>query len=150
MEKISSVVRGNSRVATADNKNAQTVRPGAPSYGQPVGVSTSSPPQRSTTAERAVALHKGMKEAKEAVSQERALSKMADDFFMSRVRTPEELVAGLKGPEIKAPNAVSAAPVAGVDEDVQSTDELVLAPETQAPPEQREYTPRGSYVDVRA
>lgn len=149
MEKISSVVRGNSRVATADNKNAQTVRPGAPSYGQPVGVSTSSPPQRSTTAERAVALHKGMKEAKEAVSQERALSKMADDFFMSRVRTPEELVAGLKGPEAKGPD-MAAAPVASVDEDVRSTDELVLAPDTQAPPEQREYTPRGSYVDVRA
>ncbi len=91
-----------------------------------------------------------MREAKEAASQERAISKLADDFFMSRVRRPEELVEGFKNSQVQAPNLVAATPVAGVDEDVHSTDELVLAPGVQAPPEEREYTPRGSYVDVRA
>jgi hypothetical protein len=86
-----------------------------------------------------------MREAKEAVSQDRVVSKMADDFFMSRIRRPADNVVANPGSEVSIPEMA-----AGVDEDVHSTDELVLAPDTQAPPEQHEYTPRGSYVDVRA
>ena len=112
-----------------------------------MGESTSTPPPTTSTASRAVALHNGMTEAKKAVSQERVISKMADDFFMSRIRRgPEEGVET----DVKAP-ALQGVVVIAPQLEVASTDELVLAKEdieTDAIP--REYTPRGSFVDVHA
>ena len=91
MEKISGIVPRNGRTAQAvDTKNAAAARPGMPAFGRPAGVSTQAVAKTSSTASRAVALHKGMREAKEAVSQERALNRLADDFFMSRIRRPAD------------------------------------------------------------
>ncbi len=60
-----------------------------PTFGRPVGESTPAVAKSTSTAQRAVALHNGMTEAKKAVSQERVISKMADDFFMTKSRSAE-------------------------------------------------------------
>lgn len=142
MEKISSIVRGNPRVTTSDNKSASTARPGMPSFGRSPGESTAVSEKSSSTASRAVALHNGMVEAKKAVSQERIITQMADQFFMSHGRRPGEEPA-----TVAVPVEMELAP---------STDDLVLddgkADEaTPLPmPEPKSYTPRGSFVNVRA
>ena len=138
MEKISGIVRGNSRVTTADNKNAAPARTGMPTFGRPAGESTPVTPKTTSTASRAVALHNGITEAKKAVSQERMISQMADEFFMSRAR-PEVPVQNL----LPVPEPIRAA----------STDELVMGTDAEAQEIEvpaKEYTPRGSFVDVRA
>lgn len=139
MEKISSIVRGNSRVTTADSKSAAPSRTGMPSFGRPTGESTPALQKSTSTAQRAVALHNGMTEAKKAVSQERIISKMADDFFMSKVN-PKEIPV-----EDMLPNPV-------ITKEAANTDELVVtdADEKSVEVPARPYTPRGSFVDVRA
>lgn len=145
MEKISGIVRGNSRVTTVDNKNAAPARPGMPAFGRPAGESTAASPKQTSTASRAVALHNGIQEAKKAMSQERVISNLADQFFMSRVRRPAE--------EIQAPAPQVGTEVGEISLGAESTptNELVLdgvqAKEAEAP---KEYTPRGSFVDVHA
>jgi len=137
MEKISGIVRGNSRVTNADNKNAAPARTGMPSFGRPVGESTPTQVKSTSTASRAVALHNGMVEAKKAFSQERVISQMADEFFMKHSRPEAPIQNALPVPEI----AIEAA----------STDDLVMGDEVQSiEVPQQEYTPRGSYIDVRA
>lgn len=126
VEKISGIVRGNPRVASADVKNSAPLRPGTPSFGRPVSESAAVAPRLTSTASRAAALHESIVEGNKAVSQERVLSRMADDFFMSRV---------------KEPAAEIAEPIAG--------EELAAAAETPIEPP-TEYTPRGSFVDVHA
>lgn len=162
MEKISGIVPRNGRTAQAvDTKNAAAARPGMPAFGRPAGVSTQAVAKTSSTASRAVALHKGMREAKEAISQERVLNRQADDFFMSRVRRPEDQPVSDGTPIAEAPidsAPVRGAPVEGapisvspIEGNVRSTEELVLDGESvPLPDESRDYTPRGSYVDVRA
>lgn len=135
MEKISSIVRGNARVTTADNKNAPPARTGMPAFGRPSGESTAANPRMSSTAERAVALHNGMNEAKKAVSQERVVSQMADEFFMSRGRPAEPTAEPSFTPPIQT-TSPREADGASFDGELE-----VVA---------RDYTPRGSFVDVRA
>ncbi len=140
MEKISGIVRGNSRVTTIDNKSAAPARTGMPSFGRPAGESTPSIAKSSSTASRAVALHNGMTEAKKAISQERVVSAMADQFFLSQSRQGELPVEDML-------------PVPMISRQAPSTDELIVKAEAdgdsmQAPV--KEYTPRGSFVDVRA
>lgn len=146
MEKISGIVPRNGRTAQAvDSKGAAAARPGMPAFGRPAGTSTQVVAKSSSTASRAVALHKGMREAKEAVSQERALNRLADDFFMSRVRRPEN--PAVEG----APTEGAPITVAPIEAAAPSTEELVLdGGSVQVPEEERDYTPRGSFVDVHA
>lgn len=136
MEKISGIVRGNARVKNADNKNAAAARTGMPAFGRPPGESTPASVKTSTTASRAVALHNANIEAKKAVSQERVVAQMADDFFMRTAR-PEEVLQEAIPVDV---------PV------MSSTNDLVMADveaqEVQLP--EKDYTPRGSFVDVRA
>lgn len=139
MEKISSIVRGNARVTTADSK-AAAARTGMPSFGRPEGESTPAVAKTSSTASRAVALHNGIVEAKRAMSQERVVSKMADDFFMSKSRPGEIPVEDMLA--MPMPDKIAA-----------TTDQLIVTAETQGESVEapaKEYVPRGSFVDVRA
>lgn len=138
MEKISGIVRGNSRVTTADNKNAAPARTGMPTFGRPAGESTPAVPKTTSTASRAVALHNGINEAKKAMSQERVISHMADEFFMSRVRPDAVKVEDLPAMDM----VVAEDKVMSADEELP-TEELVQAQAAT------EYTPRGSFIDVR-
>jgi len=49
VEKISGIIRGNSRTSTVDLRSSGATRPGAPSFGGPVGVSTNQVPRFSST-----------------------------------------------------------------------------------------------------
>jgi hypothetical protein len=140
MEKISHIVRTNPRVASVDLKGAAPARAGAPSFGRPVTESSAVRNAMATTAERASALHNEMTEAKKVMSSDRTISNLADQFFMSRVRRPEEMQAQGPGASESASASVHDAPA---DEPTLSSgpaDETVEAA----------YTPRGSFVDVRA
>ncbi|NJL24705.1 MAG: hypothetical protein HC902_05740, partial [Calothrix sp. SM1_5_4] len=88
MEKISNIVRGNARVASVDLKGGTAVRPGAPSYGRPVGESTGNPPKEGTTASRAIAAQNEMNEQRR-IGKDQIVEHLADQFFMSRVRRPQ-------------------------------------------------------------
>ncbi len=139
MEKISGIVRGNARVTTADAK-AAPARTGMPAFGRPEGESTPAVAKTTSTASRAVALHNGMTKAKEAISQGRVISQMADDFFMSKARPGEIPLEDMLPVELPAKQAAS-------------TDELIVKADTEEEsmrPPAKDYTPRGSFVDVRA
>ena len=145
MEKISRIIAGNAR-GTADLAHAAPVRPGTPSFGRPVGDSTGTAPRMSSTAARAAALHNAMVESNKAVSQERVLSRMSDDFFLSHARRPDEETAlpptGMQPPvEVAGRQASVVAPALAAVEDEE---------QEMAPPAPGEYVPRGSFVDVHA
>ena len=136
MEKISHIVRGNSRVASTDLKTSSAVRPGTPSFGRPVGESVAASEKVGTTASRAVALHNEL-EDKKAHHNDHIVDQMADQFFMNRIRRPDpaeddsvkDVERGERGGDLSASMAL------------HSEEEL-------APP--AGYTPRGSFVDVQA
>lgn len=141
MEKISRIVRGNSRVAAVDLKGAAPVRPGTPSFGRPVGESGTVTIRTTSTADRALALHKEMQQAKAASTQETAMQNMADKFFMDRVsRSEPEVSEGAPPMQVGAPEM-----------NAPAVDDAEAEPVAQSGSSQpRKYTPRGSYIDVRA
>lgn len=159
MEKISNIVRGNSRVASVDLKSSSAVRPGMPSYGRPVGEASVRIERDGTTASRAAELNLQMKDNRRS-AQDRVVEQMADKFFMSRTNRlpeigtamPKDGVDEISVPGIKQPvkaEAMKAAPdLEDADAKSVALDSTAEAHETIDAPE--EYTPRGSYVDVRA
>lgn len=148
MEKISRIVRGNSRVAAVDMKNAAPVRPGTPSFGRPMGESTAIQAKALSTADRAVALHKEINDNKMANTHQTIVQNMADRFFMDRMRQP-----AVEEPTLNPPGSVDAQPIdvaAPIDVDGPDGDQDMIEPSPiEAAPPQK-YTPRGSFIDVRA
>lgn len=136
MEKISRIVAGNSRVASTDLKSAAAVRPGAPSFGRPMGQSTAANTGGPTTAERAVALH-NEQIGKKKTGGDQVVQAMADSFFMGRIARPMDEQIG----------EVSAGPVE-VPEDADQP--APQEPAVQVSEQPSGYKPRGSFVDVRA
>ena len=136
MEKISRIVRGNSRVASTDLKSSAAIRPGMPSFGRPVGESTNVAASGGSTAEKAVALHNEMLAKKKPGGEDQVVQQMADQFFLTRIARPEPAAEG----DVRS----TAASSEDVEDAIQpAKDELAEAPA-------KKYTPRGSYVDVRA
>jgi hypothetical protein len=143
MEKVSHIVRGNARVTTADNKSAPTARPGMPAFGRPQAESAPVPERSLTsTAQRAAAMHEGMVEAKKAMTQERMVQKISDDFFMSRTRRPSEPAAQVELPASVAADVNKPAEQLNLGE-VELEDQAAMS-------EPKGYTPRGSYINVMA
>jgi hypothetical protein len=144
MEKISNIVRGNSRVASTDLKSSGAVRPGALAFGRPTGES----PQVNdrggeTTASRAAGIQSDMNEMRKQHANDRVVSEMADQFFMTRVRRPDEEVAGPAAPKARM-SAVKEEASDAMDE---------ISGDQQAGVEIGQpsgYVPRGSYVNVKA
>jgi len=139
VEKISQIVKGNARVSTVDLKDAAPVRPGAPTFGRPVGESTSRRSFAESTAHRAAAIHNELMEKKKAVAQDETVNKLAEQFFMTRIRRPE--TAEVSAPEFER-----------VDQSLSAREEE----ETESPflteeeEELSRYLPRGSFVDIQA
>ncbi len=145
MEKISRIVRGNSRVAAVDLKSAAPIRPGAPSFGRPVGESTALKSSMMSTADRAVAIHKELNEAKLANTHETIVQNMADRFFMDRMRqsqSDEGVSSEIPRVELSPPSEVQVSPIE--EEGQEASQEIDLAASSYS------YTPRGSFIDVRA
>lgn len=155
MEKISNIVRGNSRVSSVDLRSSSAVRPGVPTFGRPVGASSGSLEREGTTAARAAQIQSQMTEQRRT-SQDGIVTAMADQFFMSRIRRPEEGVVPAPTAQITAAHAptpnvkaaeIDAAMATEADETVGAIDGAFDGV-AEAPAER--YTPRGTYVDVRA
>ena len=145
MEKISQVVRGSPRVASVDLKSASAVRPGAPSFGRAVGESSFTPGRETSTAARATAIAAQMNERRS--SAERVVDEMAERFFMSRMRTPEDVVERSTEAAVSGPVESS-----GAEEVVAAADEEFEAepvPTEDSARRARGYMPRGSFIDVR-
>ena len=141
MEKISNIVRGNARVAASDLKSSGAVRPGALSFGRPIGESSHGVENKLYNAERAKVVQAGMMEARRANTKERLVADMADSFFMSRVRRPEDTVMA------PVPNFTASAQAEAED----AIGELAGAQREGVDEAQPQgYVPRGSYVNVRA
>lgn len=132
MEKISRIVRGNSRVASTDLKSSAAVRPGTPSFGRPVGESTTASASATSTATRAVALHNEMLDKKKS-GGDQVVQHMADQFFMTRIARPGEQSETLEQQPV----------LAAQEPDDESVSDQVSEQPTG-------YKPRGSFVDVRA
>src|SRR4051812_28793307 len=129
MEKISNIVRGNARVASTDLKSSGPVRPGTPSFGRDVSDTGKANIKFGDTASRAAALHNEL-EAKRT-SKDEVVSQMADSFFMTRIRRPDDKEAAVELPGGEAPQ----------HEDLQ-TSSAQMEQEIVQP---SGYTPRGSY-----
>lgn len=155
MEKISRIVRGNSRVASVDLKQSAPLRPGTPGFGRAVGESSTAATKGMTTAQKAVAIHQEMLDAKKQAADERIVGQMADQFFMSRVRAPEP---GVQAPDIgdvdgdetikpenpvKSPVAIETPgkDAAPIEASASNSDEPATS--TRKP-----YAPKGTLVDV--
>lgn len=140
MEKISRIVGGNKRVAAVDLKNSAPVRPGTPTFGRPVGTSTQVDYDPRTTAQKAVELM-NERDQKRAVQDRdtQIVQKMADAFFAQKARFLEQ---PRSQPTTEFSEAVGAEGAAGEVEAPVTTDESGEAP--------KQFTPRGSFVDVHA
>ncbi|MGZ3721311.1 MAG: hypothetical protein ACXVA9_00190 [Bdellovibrionales bacterium] len=142
MEKISNIVRGNSRVASVDLKSAGAVRPGALTFGRPVGESPQVMDRGETTASKVTNLQNEMNEAKKQRSDDRVATQMADSFFMTRIRRPDDEIAAPAVPKTKL-SAKASVETEAIDE---------ISGEEQSGVEIAQpsgFVPRGSYVNVR-
>jgi hypothetical protein len=147
VEKISQIVRGSPRVASVDLKNSAPVRSGTPSFGRPV-MESSGPTDRSmSTAQKAVAIHNEMLEQKKVLAGDHTMQAMADNFFLTRVRKPDDAQPAVGG-EMPAPGAVKAAAAPSLTEEAEGAEEGVQAPAEELL--EAKYTPRGSFINVHA
>jgi hypothetical protein len=160
MEKISNIVRGNARVASTDPKSASAVRPGTPTYGRPVGESPEPSEKYGTTASRAVALHNDQLDHRRTAKQDEVAAQMADSFFMTRIRRPQEQETEMEDMQPVSPRRQAGPPVgvknpkpiAGGVHGMAAAATAQSAEEAEAGDDRPPvgFTPRGSYVDVRA
>lgn len=156
MEKISGIVPASRRVSSVDMKNSAPVRPGTPTFGRPVGVSTLSEASKPTTAELAIAKQKEMMDKR--MPQDRGpevIQDMADRFFMQKQSKAEavndfDLNVGWM-PEAKSnPAGFKSEVPAVLLPPMETVDEQLTASPEDMPEAEREFTPPGSYLDVVA
>ncbi|MCB0411529.1 MAG: hypothetical protein KDD22_03335 [Bdellovibrionales bacterium] len=133
MEKISGIVPQSKRVTAVDLRNAPPVRPGTPTFGRPVGISTALDLSKPTTAEVAVAKHQELIDRRKQVAQgPELIEDMTNRFFMHKKTSAPEVE-----PTLGAVEPVEVAPL----------DLSAIEAESQ---ESRELTPPGTYLDVVA
>lgn len=158
VEKISGIVPASARVQGVNIKDSQPLRPGVPTFGRPVGISSLSEGRRLTTAEKAVAAHEGLMARRSGDAHKPAIvTDMAAQFFMKNQTQASEPIRDLDinynldiGPTSYTPLAEEL--------DVPSLEsELELAPAheerlalAEADAETHDYTPPGSYLDIKA
>lgn len=140
MEKISGIVKGSSRVNNADLKNAPPVRPGAPGFGRPAGTSTSTSGSAASTAEKAVAKHKEIMDARRAAAEgSKIVRHMADKFFLQQGSTVED--EAVSDVDINLPAAKEALKPEIKTQNISEELEQITDPDL---------IPTGSYLNVTA
>ena len=128
MEKISGILPSSRRVSSVDLQNAAPIRPGTPTFGRPIGISTLAPELVGlTTAQKALSEFDMQMEPKKSMDPNaNIVQTMSDNFFMKRTtQAPQE---GVKDIDFKAP-----------------PQELVLPPADEA-----QFTPPGTILNVVA
>ncbi len=162
MEKISGIVPASSRVTSVNLKDSQTLRPGVPNFGAPVGKAAINGGSEPTTAEKAVAAHNALMSRRSGDAHHPQLIKdMTDKFFMRNTSGPGEVVddidlnftmdIGSTAPAVESvpldvPETTLAAQSVEPGPEV-SEPEWLLA---EASADDSDYVPPGSYLDVTA
>ncbi len=91
MQKISGILPSSSRLTSVDLKESGAARPGAPSFGRPLGESNLMSNSITRSAHRALQQHNEISEARSKdQKQAREIQKMADEFFKSQVQINKE------------------------------------------------------------
>lgn len=163
MEKISGIVPSSRRVSSVDLKSAPPVRPGTPTFGRPVGISTLAEAETAaknelnklSTADRAIARQKELAD-KRSLSEKgpELIQDMTDRFFMQKKKAAEPVQdfdlnmawrPEAPAPAVQPPEYTLAS--GEVSEPMPEEAPVYLQPES-VPEEERQYTPPGSYLDV--
>ena len=150
MEKISSIVPRSRRVAAADLGTASAVRPGTPSFGRPVGTSTTGARDLQTTAQKAIIEQNKMQEQRRSSGMPSDLVReMSNRFFLQKtieapiIEMPEEV------PGQSAPGSEDGGEVrSGAPEDSEGQESSEVTIEKPVAP--KEYVPPGTYLNVSA
>ncbi|MEO0335065.1 MAG: hypothetical protein AAF202_01635 [Pseudomonadota bacterium] len=158
MEKISGIVPASSRVQGVNIKDSQPLRPGVPTFGRPVGVSSLAEDRALTTAEKAVAAHNDLMARRSGDAHKPAIiTNMADQFFMKNETQAEAPIQDVDinynldiGPtSYVAPGEELSVPsLEGGLELSSSIEERAV--QAEADSQNYDYTPPGSYLDVSA
>lgn len=160
MEKISGIVPATSRVTSVNLKESQTMRPGAPGFGAPVGKAAINGGNQPTTAEKAVAAHNALMSRRSGDAHHPQLIKdMTDKFFMQNESGPGGVINDIdlnyQMDRMTAPVLVEARPLnvpdasldvmaADIEGDSQEPEWMIA--ESQS--DESDYVPPGSYLDV--
>lgn len=103
MQKISGIIPSSPRVASTDLSVAKAVRPGAPTFGAPVGSSSLGPVSQLPVSALDRIKQLQEREMSDAQRKEAAhadiATRMADSFFLKNRRTAE--TSQIKGPEFE-------------------------------------------------
>jgi hypothetical protein len=158
MDKISGIVPASSRVQGVNLKDSQPLRPGVPTFGRPVGVSSLAEGRQLTTAEKAVAAHNELMTRRSGDAHKPAIiTDMANKFFLKNQSQAGEPVRDIDinynldigptsytepGPELSVPE-----PQGGLELSTNFEERASMA---EADAEVYDYTPPGSYLDVQA
>lgn len=142
MEKISGVLGSSPRLKSTDLQNSSAIRPGMPTFGRPVGESTTAHRKDLTTAQKANMLRAEMDADKKAMYEARAIQRIQDQFFMKQAElnaAPQVPVSGIN-PNLAA-QPIESAPVNedASESEVESTLGLTA--------EEMKYSPKGSFLD---
>ena len=160
MEKISGIVPASSRVTSVNLKDSQTMRPGAPGFGAPVGKAAINGGNAPTTAEKAAAAHNALMSRRSGDAHHPKLIKdMTDKFFMRNATGPGEVVddvdlnftmdIGSTTPVVESvplDASETSLSVQGVEYSPESADPEWLIAESSV--DDSDYVPPGSYLDV--
>lgn len=138
MEKISGIIGSSPRLKSTDLQSAPPARPGAPTFGRPIGESTLAHRKDLTTAQKANMLREQMLEDKKAFQEREAIQNMANKFFMNQIEQRKALeLAPVEGTETPGAPAVE--------------EPAAVAPEiSELTQEEMKYMPKGSYLDRSA
>lgn len=160
MEKISGIVPASSRVTSVNLKDSQTMRPGTPSFGAPMGKAAINGGDAPTTAEKAVAAHNTLMSRRSGDAHHPQLIKdMTDKFFMRNDSGPGEVIDDIDlnftmdiGSTAPAPESLpldvpeTTLAVQSDEPDLAAADPEWLLAESSAG--ESDYVPPGSYLDV--
>lgn len=145
MEKISSIVPKSRRVSAVDMNSAPAVRPGAPSFGRPVGASTAGLKDQSTTAEKAVAEMGHMSDVRRlSAANADIVEQMANNFFLKKT---VEAPAPIEIPELAPPVSASSAQSSQEAEEGSEDAAEYLERPAEVP---NEYVPPGTFLNIKA
>lgn len=153
MDKISHIVGQSPRVASTDVKNAPAVRPGAPSFGRPIGESprVSHEDGELSTAQRTGLLRDDLAEQKKLRLESKVALDTSNQFF----NRPENLIPTNKIPAPESQGKSNAPVIRAMDEEPIPAhsgmeESLIEGDVGESRPSPSRYSPRGSYIDVRA
>lgn len=137
MEKISGIISPSARLKSTDLQNSPPVRPGAPSFGRPLGEVTLAQRKDLTTAQKANMLREQMIEDKKRFREQQMVEDLTNRFFMNQIDQRA----------IMPQQAQAEVPIQLEEMDGQPVEEASFDNLSQ---EEMRYMPKGYYLDRSA